>query len=205
MLAFKTFCERDQMSLLESGLSRINSHLNSGKDLAILSSVTGEDASHSKHVQMIKHVRSLGYGPIESTGRTEHWGSERSVVVPNMSLGHAKQVGNKFDQQAIIHYKGKTKTASQHWLKDTDEHKKDEAETLGAAHFNKPFGPNVGGISALKGAGYRPKDDRSASRSFTFTKEEINKGSDFILEKLEWPPRGMFSPNRRPFIVEPGL
>ena len=204
----KTLKEARQQELLESGLSRINHHLNSGHDLAILSSVTGADSSHSKHVKMINDIRGLKYGPIESTGHTEKWEGERSVVVPHMSLGHAKQVGTKYGQQAIIHYNGKTKTASQHWLTDFDDeennvHKKaGDVDELGSAHFNKPLGKNVGGVSVLKGAGYHPKDMSKPTRSFTFTKENINQVGGYVLERLTWPPRGMFMPYRSHYILE---
>ena len=39
----KVLTEARQQELLESGLSRINHHLNDGKDLAILSSNTNEN------------------------------------------------------------------------------------------------------------------------------------------------------------------
>ena len=201
----KTLTEARQQELLESGLSRINHHLNDGKDLAILSSVQDKDTPHSQHVKMINDIRHLGYGPIEATGHTANWNGERSVVVPSMTAGHAKQIGSKYGQQAVIHYKGKTKTASTHWLKDVDDHennfhrKAGQEEEIGQAHFNKP---NSMGITVLKGAGYNPKDKSKPTRSFTFSKEDINKDCDVILEWLMKPPRGMFSPYRSHYVLE---
>ena len=197
----KSLKETRQMELLESGLSRINHHLNDGKDLAIISSVKDADTPHSKHVQMINSIRKLGYGPIESTGRTKNWTPERSVVVPGMTREHAKQIGKQFDQNAIVHYEGKHKTAYQHWLKDTDTHKEGEVETLGAAHFNNPKTP---AMTVLKGAGYNPKKDtesKNVTRQFSFSKENINSGDEFILESLMRPPR-TYCPDRTYYLLE---
>ena len=38
-----------------------------------------------------------------------------------MTLGHLKQVGEKFKQKAVLHYKGSTKTASIHYLSTSDK------------------------------------------------------------------------------------
>ena len=181
----KTLTEARQQELLESGLSRINHHLNDGKDLAILSSNTDENKDiHRDQKAMIRHIRGMGYGPIVSRGRTKEWGSESSVIVPGMTLGHLKQVGEKFKQKAVLHYKGSTKTASNHYLSTSD--KPGTSEELGAAHFNKP---NDHGITVLKGAGYQAKDERNPTRHFTFSKENVNKDTDVILESLMRPPR----------------
>ena len=198
--AAKTLKEARQMELLESGLSRINHHLNDGKDLAILSSVKDADTPHSQHVKMIHSIRKLGYGPIESTGRTKDWGSERSVIVPGMSREHAKQVGNEFKQDAIVHYEGKHKIAYNHYLKDTEKHKAGDVEELGAAHFNNP---KSNAMTVLKGAGYNPKKDvegKAVTRQFAFSKENINTG-DFILESLMRPPRA-YCPDRTYYVME---
>ena len=184
----KTLTEARQQELLESGLSRINHHLNSGKDLAILSSVTGPDTPHSQHVSMINDIRKLGYGPIEATGHTANWQGERSVVVPKMTEEHAKNIGRKYKQKAVIHYNGKTKEAHNHWLEDFEDkesnfkRKAGDSDEIGQAHFNKP---NSMGITVLKGAGYHPKDMSKPTRSFTFSKENIDKKGNFVLETLE--------------------
>ena len=67
--AAKILKEARQQELLESGLSRINHHLNDGKDLAILSSNTDENKDiHRDQKAMIRHIRGMGYGPIVSRG-----------------------------------------------------------------------------------------------------------------------------------------
>ena len=188
-------------ALLESGLSRIKHHLEDGKDLAVFSSATDDDATRQRHVNMINRIRTLGYGPIVATGKTKEWKPEHSVIVPNMTLGHAKQVGDEFGQQAIVHYRGKEKKASLYYLKAAAEGKAGTTQELGGAKFNTPN--DEGGVTAVKGAGYSLADKRNPSRSFTFKEMmEVFGGEGFIVESLQRPPRGMFAPDWKPYIEE---
>ena len=172
--------------LLEHGLARLQHHLSNGHPVGIIAAATGEDASHTRFRHLIRSARELGYGPIVATGKTKEWGSERSLVVPNISLGHLKKLGNDYGQQAVIHHsKGMAKL---HWLKASGE-KNGSSEDLGHAHFNKK---NDLGITVLKGAGWRPKDDRTPGRSFTF-------GEDNLIS-LEIPPTGLLNRLWKPYV-----
>ena len=180
---------QSQQELVEAGLSRIYQHLQKDS-IGILSAVTPNknNAENDKaHHEMIKHLRGMNYGPIEAQGRSQ-WGPERSLIVPGITPGHLSQVGNAFKQQAVIHVPPGGEEANLHWLDTSD--KPGTVEKIGHAHFNKP---NINGITALKGLGFRPKDDRAPSRSFTFSKEnrEINQ---VIIESLSYPPTGQLNP-----------
>jgi len=178
----------DTSVLLEAGLSRIRHHLTApGSSIGIIASATGDDNSKERHANLIRRTRELGYGPILASGRSK-WGPEASIVVPNISKQHLQQLGNEFGQQAVIHAKGNN--ATMHYLKAAGD-KTGSDEPIGQAHFNTP---NALGVTVLKGLGFRPKDTRAATRSFTF------KESECVLESLEIPPLGQLNPEWKPYI-----
>ena len=166
-------------SLVESGLSRIAHHLDNG-GVGILAAATPQDASQDRYKKLIRRTRELGYGPIVTTGKTKDWGVEKSIVVPGITPGHLKQIGNEFNQKAVIHAPNKNK-ATMHYL-DAAGDQAGTSEDIGKAHFNTP---NHFGITVLKGAGFSPKDTRTPTRSFTF-KEEI--------VAVLYPPTGQLNP-----------
>jgi hypothetical protein len=185
----KSFIKYSEQKLLESGLARIQTHLAAGRSLGIISAATGKDTTEDKanHKNMVKRLREFGYGPIQATGRSS-WGPERSLIVPNITTDHLDQVGNEFNQQAVIHVQG-NKKAHLRYLKAAGE-KSGTQEEIGDTHYNKP---NENGVTILKGIGFNPKDTRKPNRAFTFTGEEC------IIESLTIPRGGQLHPLETPY------
>jgi hypothetical protein len=173
----------DDKLVLESGLARIAHHMNSSGGLGIIASATGTDARKERHTEMIKRLRSHGYGPVVTTGKTKEWGPEASVLVPGIKPHHLKSIGDEFGQQAVIHAKHGKGTL--HWLAAGGD-KAGSSEEIGKAHYNTP---NDVGVTVLKGLGWRPKDDRKPNRSLTFKEE-----TEYVLEGLWVAPTGQLNP-----------
>jgi hypothetical protein len=193
----KTFKQHSNV-LLEMGLSRMRTHFQNGP-VGIVSAFQGKDRNEDEdnHKKLIGMAREHGYGPIQTTGRSQ-WGPEKSVVIPGVSKEHLEKFGNHFNQQAAIHVTDGGTKANLHWLKSSD--KPGVTEHLGGVHYNKP---NDLGVTILKGHGFNTKDKTSIgaektdgerpTRSFTF-------GEGYILEKIEIPPSGMLRQEAIPLV-----
>jgi hypothetical protein len=192
--------EIEQQELLEAGLERLRQHLRAGRSLGIISAWKRErpeaiDAAHERrlndeaHQRLIRRLRELRYGPIQSTGRSE-WGPERSVVVPNVALADLKQLGNEFEQDAVIFVPPGKKTATRHHLQASET--PGRIDVLGPEHFNTP-NPK-GGITVLKGIGYDPRDPRNPTRYITFGAKRNG-----MIESLTLPPLPPLHPHEKPY------
>jgi hypothetical protein len=186
----------DRQRLLEAGLSRIQNHLDTGGALGIISAATldrNQQANEAAHRDMIKRLREHGYGPIQSTGRSQ-WGPERSLIVPHARLEDLKQIGDEFDQDAVVYVPaGGKKKANLYYLNAAGA-KAGSVEEIGPVHFNAPNPYH--GITVLKGLGYNPRDTREPTRSFTFG----NKNPEGVIETLTIPRGGQLHPLEKAYV-----
>ena len=92
--------EERRQALVEAGLSRIATHLKSGRGLGILSAKTpeiGDAEAHDATQSMVRDFRNLGYGAIaRALGRSD-WGQEAAIIVPGVSRKHLKDIAQSFD------------------------------------------------------------------------------------------------------------
>lgn len=193
----KPFREVTPEPLLEMGLNRMRDHFTKG-NVGIMSAWQGKDRKEddANHQKLIGMAREHGYGPIQSTGRSQ-WGPERSVIIPGASEEHLKKFGDHFNQQAVIHVTDQGSKANLHWLKSSD--KPGVTDHIGGVKYNKP---NDMGVTILKGHGFNTKqktsvgaaatDGERPTRSFTFGED-----TTYVLESLEIPPTGMLNQKAR--------
>lgn len=180
-----------RQALVEAGLDRLRQHIRAGHSLGIISaSKPGRSPAEDNeaHRSLIRRLRELRYGPIQSTGRSQ-WGPEKSVVVPNVLLADLKKIGDEFGQDAVIFVPAGKKSAARYYLQASET--PGLVQVLGPEHFNMP---NPKGITILKGIGYNPRDPRNPTRSITFGHE-----TDGVIESLTVPPLPPLHPSEKPY------
>jgi hypothetical protein len=88
----------------------LDSVLNSGQPYGILSAANpgtklDEATNAARHQEMMQDLRSLGYNPVEQKG-VYGGAPEPSFLVPGMTPEHAKLLGSKYGQEAVISAQG---------------------------------------------------------------------------------------------------
>lgn len=99
--------------IIESSLSRIIQHIEN-RDFIALSAYDKDlpdDENLKRHIQLMKDVRSMGYGFIEMKAGYTYQDTdiiihEKSVFIPNMSLEEGLRLGNDYNQETIISKNG---------------------------------------------------------------------------------------------------
>ncbi len=145
MKALKQFIlaktERNTQKLKKASLGRVLQHTQSGQPFAILTPERSEFKNNpSQRMARTKafedDLKRLGYGYFKLLGHGQETDpvtnqvisvKEPSYFVPKMSLEHAKQLGQKYEQDAILHHNGQH--TQLHW-------KGGGADNLGTFHPN---------------------------------------------------------------------
>lgn len=178
--------------LTESSLSRIWQHVEDSKrTFGVMSAFVGgfkRPENEDRHFDLKADVRGLGYGFIEMDGGyIETRGgkvmvtNELSLFIPNISLKHLIELGNKYDQESVI-YKG----LAEFRMVATSGH---ESKSVGATlqdFYNKGGRRNIDlSKEAVKEFFSALLKGTHRGRKFVFTEKPLELSAGLTAESLE--------------------
>ena len=140
--------------LRESSFSRIHSHTKN-RNIGMISASRGHLSpaeNKERHSQLKDDIRKAGYGAIKVKGRyIENHGTPQAKSVDEHSylvvgkkghdggqlLGHLKHLGQKYDQDSVLHKAHDSHEAHLHGTNDTGYPGKDKSVSVGTWHANR--------------------------------------------------------------------
>ena len=146
--------EKFSKALLEASFARVHQHTQE-RNIGMISASRGHltaQENNQRHSQLKTDVKKAGYGYIGVKGRyVENHGKpdarnvdEKSLMVIGKKghdggqlLGHLKHLGQKYDQDSVLHKPHDSPTASLHGTNDTGYPGRDKQEHVGSWHPNR--------------------------------------------------------------------